>query len=44
VVNGSCTWAAVDAGHNAFYMAAAPHVVLSGISTVRPMLKLVDRF
>jgi hypothetical protein len=25
-VNGSCTWTAVDGGHLAFYMAAAPHV------------------
>jgi hypothetical protein len=25
MVNGSCAWAAVDAGHMAFYMAAAPH-------------------
>jgi hypothetical protein len=25
-VNGSCTWVAVEAGHMAFYMAAAPHV------------------
>jgi hypothetical protein len=24
-VNGSCTWAAIEAGHMAFYMAAAPH-------------------
>jgi hypothetical protein len=24
-VNGSCAWAPVDAGHLAFYMAAAPH-------------------